>query len=92
MELTTITIGTHSFVLRASADLDALRAELLRAVRDGGGIVEIPAAGSDRVSTFMSAGVPVLFEQRLMCNDGADAGWNDETPIPWWDEFNMDFV
>ncbi|WP_165068120.1 hypothetical protein [Marisediminicola senii] len=88
MELTTLTIGTHRFLLRVDVDIDAFQAELLATVRDGGGVIEIPTAGTDRVDALVTPGVPLLFEHRHISEDGADSDWNGSTPFVPWDEFD----
>ena len=88
MELTTLTIGTHRFLLRVDVDVDAFQSELLAMVRDGGGVIEIPTAGTDRVDALVTPGVPLLFEHRPISEDGSDSGWSVSVPYSPWDEFD----
>jgi hypothetical protein len=60
----TVSVAGHTYYLPANADVADLQDRLVHAVRDGGDVVVIPAAGEREVSVLVSPGLPVFFEER----------------------------
>ncbi|GGE99330.1 hypothetical protein [Mycetocola zhadangensis] len=62
MIITTLAIGDRRFRLAQNVDVSRLEDQLLDAMRAGGGVVPIPAAGLSSVRAIVTPGLPVLVE------------------------------
>ncbi|RWZ59506.1 hypothetical protein ELQ92_11745 [Labedella populi] len=58
----TCTIGSNSYILAQGHDMNELKAQMLDAVRSGGGFVDVVVFGNRRLSVLVSPGTNVIFE------------------------------
>lgn len=90
MIITTLTIGERRFRLTQTADLLVLEDELVTAVRAGGGIVPIPASGSQSVRALVTPGLPVLFESSEESEPGIPHFEDDISYESYLNDFPLD--
>lgn len=75
MHATELIIGEHAFRLPAGAATDTVVAQLLDAIRAGGGVVDIPTAVPESAtSVLISPGVPVFVERIEIPDELSDLG------------------
>jgi hypothetical protein len=71
---TSITIDRTKFFLAQGADPATLRAEMIQAIRSGGGFVRFVEVGNRAVTVLTSPGVAVIFEEAEVDVDDRDTG------------------
>lgn len=80
MVITPLTIGERRFQLTSEARVSQLEHELLTAMRAGGGMVVIPAAGQDEVHALVTPGLPLVFESSDQIESSA---YSDEADVSY---------
>ncbi len=74
MRRTTLTADSTDYSLDPATDVDALKARMVEAVRDGGDFVTFTTAGADEVNLLVSTGSRVAFRTAVVQDaDPADA-------------------
>ncbi|TFD93349.1 hypothetical protein E3T61_04425 [Cryobacterium lactosi] len=88
MQAHTLTIGERLFRLRSSCDVAELAATLTAAVRQGGGMVDLPVVGEVSVQVLVSPGVSVVLETHEV---DPSAIIDPSVPVPWLAADDLDF-
>ena len=88
MQAHTLTIGERLFRLRSSCDVTALLAALTAAVRQGGGMVNLPVVGDVGIDALVSPGVCVVLETYEV---DPRAVLDTTVPAPWTAIDDLDF-
>jgi hypothetical protein len=93
MQLQTVSIGTHLFTLRPDARVRHLQKALAKLIRRGGGLIDVPVAGSDAVTVLVSPGLPVVFRTREVDDDdeGASVPRHEAWLVAYAGEVDFDF-
>ena len=79
MQAYTLTVGERQFRLHTPLDVSEFTGRLIAAVREGGGMIDLPVAGESVVSVLVSPGLCVVLETR----DVGDLGADGADPVPW---------
>lgn len=90
MVITTLTIGERRFRLASGAIATELEHELLTAVRAGGGVVAIPAAGHDEVHAIITPGLSLVFETSDQVEPAAYSAEDDVSYEGYVDEYALE--
>ena len=88
MDKIDLIIGDYAYRLPVGVDEGAVLEQLTDAVRDGGGIVELPrGAVHASLAVLISPGVPVFIERTPMPDDAAEepADETDSGQSDWFD-------
>ena len=88
MHVTELFIGDHAYRLPIGTDENEVIEDLADAVREGGGVVELPMDAEQRaISVLISPGVPVFIERpEVPEQPPEDELSGDQTPsiADWW--------
>jgi hypothetical protein len=88
VHVTELFIGDHAYRLPIGTDENVVIDELADAVREGGGVVDLPIDAEQRaISVLISPGVPVFIERREIPEQPPDEDQGgDDSPsfVDWW--------
>lgn len=82
-----MTVGGRAFAIPVGHDVDAIKSEAVRAIRAGGGLIEISTVEARSVAILVTPSLPLFFEEWEVPDDVVTEDTPSDTSFADFDDF-----